>query len=77
MMDYEDRSHFGAWCVSSSPLILGLDLTDSEKVDGVWDLITNREAIAVNQASCTCGIEGGGLRCTENFLVELDSISPI
>merc|ERR1711874_928542 len=45
----ESRSHFGAWCIVSSPLILGLDVTDSSKLDAVWDIITNREAIEVNQ----------------------------
>jgi len=45
----ESRTHFGAWCIVSSPLILGLDLTDSANVDIVWDIITNKEAIAVNQ----------------------------
>ena len=38
-----------AWCIVSSPLILGLDLTDSAKVDAVWDIISNKEAIEVNQ----------------------------
>lgn len=45
----ESRSHFGAWCVVSSPLILGFDLTDATKMDSVWDIITNTEAIAVSQ----------------------------
>ena len=47
----EDRTHFGAWCIISAPLILGLDLRDDKEVDRVWDIITNKEAIAVNQAS--------------------------
>merc|ERR1712232_193352 len=46
----EERSHFGMWCVSSSPLILGLDLRDAAALDAVWPIISNREAIAVNQA---------------------------
>jgi alpha-galactosidase len=46
----EARSHFGAWCVTSSPLILGLDLTNKTAVDTTWSIITNTEAIAVNQA---------------------------
>jgi hypothetical protein len=45
-----NRAHFGAWCVVSAPLVLGLDLTDSSAVSAVIDIITNREAIAVNQA---------------------------
>eukprot|EP00664_Eupelagonemidae_sp_cell27_P000185 gene186-5185_t len=46
----EDRSHFGLWCVVSSPLVLSFDLMDDDKMDRLWDVITNREAIAVNQA---------------------------
>jgi len=46
----ESRSHFGAWCVVSSPLILGFDLRDSKKMDSVWDIITNTEALAVSQS---------------------------
>jgi alpha-galactosidase len=46
----ESRSHFGGWCVVSAPLILGLDVTNSKLVDSVWDIISNHEAIAINQA---------------------------
>jgi alpha-galactosidase len=46
----EDRSHFGAWVITSSPLILGHDLNDEKVTDKIWDIITNREAIAINQA---------------------------
>merc|ERR1711957_909850 len=41
-------AHFGAWCVVSSPLILGMELSD-EKLTPVLDIITNEEAISVNQ----------------------------
>ncbi|MGE5418702.1 MAG: glycoside hydrolase family 27 protein [Chloroflexota bacterium] len=43
----EQESHFGLWCIMSSPLFLGNDpriMDDFEK-----KLVTNREAIAVNQ----------------------------
>jgi hypothetical protein len=46
----ESRTHFGAWCIVSSPLILGLDVTDDARLDSVWDIVSNTEAIAVNQA---------------------------
>ena len=46
----EWRSHFGGWCVNSSPLILSFDLTNVTVMDAVWPFITNLEAIAVNQA---------------------------
>jgi len=45
----ESRSHFGAWCVVSAPLILGFDLSNTDKMNQVWDIITNTEAIDVSQ----------------------------
>lgn len=45
----EDRSHFGAWVITSSPLILGYDLNDESITDKIWDIISNQEAIAINQ----------------------------
>ena len=44
-----NRAHFGAWCVVSAPLILGLDITDTENLASIVPIITNAEAIAVNQ----------------------------
>ena len=46
----EDRAHFGAWCVCSAPLTLGHDVTDDALTRRIWGIVTNREAIAVNQA---------------------------
>jgi len=45
----EDRSHFAAWAITSSPLILGYDLNDEGVTDKIWDIISNQETIAVNQ----------------------------
>ncbi len=45
----EDRAHFGAWCVVSSPLILGYDLTNDNITAKIWPIISNTEAIKVNQ----------------------------
>lgn len=45
----EARSHFGAWCIVSSPLILSHDLNNDTIGDQVWPIIANKEAIAVNQ----------------------------
>jgi len=50
LSDEENRQHFGAWVIVSSPLVLSHDLTDESKVDEVWPLIANPELIAVNQA---------------------------
>ncbi len=46
----EARTHFAAWCIVSSPLILGNDLTDDKTMDEIWPIISNREALAVNAA---------------------------
>ena len=45
----ESRTHFSAWCIVSSPLMLSFDVTDEDRLDKVWDVISNREAIAINQ----------------------------
>jgi alpha-galactosidase len=45
----EARTHFGAWCIVSSPLILGLNMSDSANVAAFWPILSNEEAIAVNQ----------------------------
>ena len=45
-----DRTHFGAWVITSNPLVLGYDLSDDVINDRVWDFVTNQEAIAINQA---------------------------
>jgi len=39
-----------AWCIVSSPLILGHDLSDDVQYDAAWPIISNRAALAVNQA---------------------------
>jgi hypothetical protein len=45
----ESRSHFNAWCIVSSPLILSMDMLDDVVMDQVWPIITNAEALAVSQ----------------------------
>jgi len=71
----EARSHMGAWCVVSSPLILALDMTNSTAVDAAWPIITNTEAIAVSQtyykAAGACA--SGCLYNSSGETVHLDS----
>lgn len=43
----EDESHFSLWCIMSSPLVLGNDLTKMSTA--TLNLLKNAEAIAVNQ----------------------------
>jgi len=46
----EDRAHFSAWCIVSSPLILGHDLNNSATNDRIWPIVTNKAAISVSQS---------------------------
>lgn len=50
----EDRAHFSMWCMIAAPLIAGNDLRKMRKE--TLDILTNRDAIAVDQDSL--GIEG-------------------
>lgn len=46
----EAQTEFSAWSVVSSPLILGFDLSNETEYDTWWPIVSNTEAIAVNQA---------------------------
>ncbi|MDD4992242.1 MAG: T9SS type A sorting domain-containing protein [Paludibacter sp.] len=43
----EDKSHFSMWCILSSPLVLGNDMTNISAATKT--ILTNTEVIAVNQ----------------------------
>jgi len=45
----ESRSHFAAWAIVSSPLILGFDLTNLTKMRTAWPVISNAEVIEMSQ----------------------------
>lgn len=45
----QDRTHFGAWAITSSPLILGHRVVDDQINGKIWPIIANKAAIAVNQ----------------------------
>ena len=62
----ETRTHFGSWCIVSSPLLLSHDVYDEEVNDHIWDIISNEEAIAVNQAFA--GDSGGVYKVSETTL---------
>ena len=38
------RAHFGAWCIMSSPLILGLDLLSSVQMEQMWPIVTDHHS---------------------------------
>ena len=43
------QTHFTMWCMMNSPLMLGLDLRRVQKGDELYNIIANRELIALNQ----------------------------
>jgi alpha-galactosidase len=45
----EWRSHYAMWAVTSSPLILGFDLTNATLLREVWHIVANEELLAVSQ----------------------------
>ena len=45
----ELQTHFSAWCIVSSPLVLGHDMADDASYDTAWPIVSNADAIAVNQ----------------------------
>lgn len=47
LSEAEERTHFGMWCIQSSPLLIGCDLTAIPAAS--LRLITNPELIALNQ----------------------------
>jgi len=46
----QSRTHFAAWCITSSPLVLGFDLTNQTLIEAAFPIISNERAISVNQA---------------------------
>jgi alpha-galactosidase len=38
-----NQAHFGAWAIVSSPLILGMNLSDQAAMDVSWPIVTNKE----------------------------------
>jgi len=66
----EARTHFGAWCIVSSPLILSHDTMNDTVTDEIWPIISNTEAISINQAYAG---DSGSLFMTSRDTVELRS----
>jgi len=46
----QHRTLFGAWCIISSPLILGFNLTNATEFAELWPIISNPEALLINSA---------------------------
>ena len=43
------KTHMAMWCMMNSPLMLGLDLRRVEVGDSIYNIIANKELIALNQ----------------------------
>jgi alpha-galactosidase len=50
LANVESKTHFFAWCIISSPLMISFDVTNDDLLDRIWTIISNTEAIAINQA---------------------------
>jgi alpha-galactosidase len=49
LSETENRSHFSMWCILAAPLMMGND--PSTMTNAVKDILTNHDAIAINQDS--------------------------
>lgn len=56
------RTHMTMWCMMNSPLMLGLDLRRVKKGDVLYQIIANKELIALNQDSL--GIQAKRIYCS-------------
>ena len=43
----EEKIHFGLWCISKAPLLIGCDITNMSK--DTFEILTNPEVIAIDQ----------------------------
>ena len=64
----EEKIHFGLWCISKAPLLIGCDITNMSKE--TFEILTNPEVIAINQDKL--GIQGRKIK-TEQPIPEGDS----
>lgn len=65
----EEEVHFGMWCIMSSPLLIGCDLTKLPKQS--LQLLSNPELIALNQD--TLGLQARVIvRCGEGYVLAKD-----
>ncbi|HHX61460.1 MAG TPA: alpha-galactosidase [Epulopiscium sp.] len=56
------QTHMTMWCMMNSPLMLGLDLRRVTKGDELWQMIANKNLIALNQDAL--GIQAKRIYCS-------------
>ena len=66
--DIMNKTHMAMWCMMNSPLMLGLDLRRIKKGDVLWQIISNKDLIALNQDAL--GIQAKRIYCS------LDNTNP-
>ena len=49
LTDVQCKTHMAMWCMMNSPLMLGLDLRRVQKDDWIYEIIANKNLIALNQ----------------------------
>jgi len=58
----QNRTHMTMWCMMNSPLMLGLDLRRVNRGDDIYNIITNKDVISLNQDSL--GIQAKRVFCS-------------
>jgi alpha-galactosidase len=71
LSEAETRTHYGAWAIVSSPLTLSHDVNNATVTAQIWDVISNTEVLAVNQAYV--GDSGGQYDASEELLEHTDA----
>lgn len=56
------QTHMAMWCMMNAPLMLGLDLRRVKKGDALWNIIANKDLIALNQD--TLGVQAKRIYCS-------------
>ncbi|MCR5558676.1 MAG: alpha-galactosidase [Butyrivibrio sp.] len=75
----QNKTHMVMWSMMNSPLMLGLDLRRVKKGDEIYNIITNKELIAINQDSL--GIQAkrvyssiGGERPDKEYIRDINRV---
>ena len=66
--DTMNKTHMTMWCMMNSPLMLGMDLRRIKKGDKLWQIISNKDLIDLNQDAL--GIQAKRIYCS------IDNTSP-
>jgi hypothetical protein len=61
----EEKTHFGMWCIMSSPLMIGCDVRSIS--DSTLNLLLNKEVIALNQDPL--GLQAQVVRQTDDVII--------